>query len=250
MAGEPLSLPQRQFLMARYFTEIIGTDVYINTNHVKEDIEGGKRPRKKSVDEEQMLDIAEMCFVKMADTLIKQGVTIREAFGKYAIPEMLPESKTVLELLVPEAFFEAVRAELRIKEFSDLEAACLLRVLAKPELDNAIILNEFALIMENFGVPLIDGTISDEEDYIPDGAEKPIVYNLKKIDESGIQILQDVAKFLLKEYQHPREFFGKMVKNNVEVKTEKKVFRVDTLSMKDFYLKIKIANIRKTLAEN
>ena len=37
--------------MARYFTEIIGTDVYINTNHVKEDIEGGKRPRKKSVDE-------------------------------------------------------------------------------------------------------------------------------------------------------------------------------------------------------
>jgi hypothetical protein len=57
--------------MARYFTEIIGTDVYINTNHVKEDIEGGKRPRKKSVDEEQMLDIAEMCFVKMADTLIK-----------------------------------------------------------------------------------------------------------------------------------------------------------------------------------
>ena len=102
---------------------------------------------------------------------------------------MLPESKTVLELLGPEAFFEAVRAELRIKEFSDLEAACLLRVLAKPELDNAIILNEFALIMENFGVPLIDGTISDEEDYIPDGAEKPIVYDLKKIDESGIQIL-------------------------------------------------------------
>ena len=43
--------------------------------------------------------------------------------------------------------------------------------------------------MENFGVPLIDGTISDEEDYIPDGAEKPIVYDLKKIDESGIQIL-------------------------------------------------------------
>lgn len=34
-----------------------------------------------------------------------------------------------------------------------MEAACLLRVLAKPELDNAIILNEFTMIMENFGVP-------------------------------------------------------------------------------------------------
>lgn len=41
-----------------------------------------------------------------------------------------------------------------------------------------------------------------------------------------------------------------MVKNNVEVKTNKKSYRVDTLAVKDFYLKIKIANIRKTLNEN
>jgi hypothetical protein len=82
---------------------------------------------------------------------------------------MLPESKTILELLVPEAFFEALKVDLKLKEFSDLEAACLMRVLAKPELDNAIIMNEFALILENFGVPLIEGTISDDEDYIPDG---------------------------------------------------------------------------------
>lgn len=40
-----------------------------------------------------------------------------------------------------------------------MEAACLLRVLAKPELENAIILNEFTMIMENFGVP----DIYDEE---------------------------------------------------------------------------------------
>lgn len=194
-----------------------------------------------------MLDIAEMCFVRMADVLIKLGQTVREAFGKYSIPEMLPESKTVLELLVPEAFFECAKQELRLKEFSDLEAACLMRVLAKPELDNSVILNEFALIMENFGVPLIDGTISDEEDYCPDGQEKPTPYDLKKIDAEGIEILENVARHLLKEYQHPREFFGKMVKNNTEVKTEKKTYKVDVLSVKDFYLKVKIANIRKHL---
>lgn len=49
---------------------------------------------------------------------------------------------------------------------------------------------------------------------------------------------------------HPREFFGKMVKNNMEIKTEKRTFRVDVISVKDFYLKIKIANIRKNLQEN
>jgi hypothetical protein len=49
-----------------------------------------------------------------------------------------------------------------------MEAACLLRVLAKPELDNAIILNEFTMIMENFGVPDLpygpDDAAEDEDD--------------------------------------------------------------------------------------
>ncbi len=48
-----------------------------------------------------MLDIAEICFVKMAELLIKKGMTVREAFGKYSTSDMLPESKTVLELVTP-----------------------------------------------------------------------------------------------------------------------------------------------------
>lgn len=82
---------------------------------------------------------------------------------------------------------EAIKIELGIKNLSEIEAACLMRVLAKPELDNMIILNEFALIMENFGVPLIDAaTLSEDEDYTPDGEEKPRIYDLKNIDEDGI----------------------------------------------------------------
>ena len=138
-----------------------------------------------------MLDIAEICFVKMAELLIKKGMTVREAFGKYSTSDMLPESKTVLELVTPSQFLEAIRIELGIKNLSEIEAACLMRVLAKPELENMIILNEFALIMENFGVPLIDGsTLSEEEDYTPDDSDKPRSYDLKNIDEEGLGILK------------------------------------------------------------
>lgn len=42
-----------------------------------------------------------------------------------------------------------------------------MRVLGKPELDNAVILNEFIMIMENFGV-LDQGEDDDQDDYIPD----------------------------------------------------------------------------------
>ena len=48
-----------------------------------------------------------------------------------------------------------------------------MKVLAKPELDNAVILNEFVLIMENFGIPAL-GLEEDEyeNDYMPDTDEE------------------------------------------------------------------------------
>ena len=119
-----------------------------------------------------MLDIAEMQFIKIADILIKQVITVRECFTKYSVPETLPESKAQLDLLPPSQFLKALEVELGVKDLTDLEIACLMRVLAKPELGNAIILNEFALIMENFGVPLVDGTLSEDEDYIQEGMKQ------------------------------------------------------------------------------
>ena len=42
---------------------------------------------------------------------------------------------------------------MNIAELSELEVACLMRVLSKPELDHAILLNELILVLENFGIP-------------------------------------------------------------------------------------------------
>ena len=47
----------------------------------------GVKRLSQQVDEEQMLDIAEICFVRVADQLIKFGLTVRECFGKFAISE-------------------------------------------------------------------------------------------------------------------------------------------------------------------
>ena len=121
----------------------------------KEGEEDAKKDDKdpgKYMDEEEMLDVAEHCFIKMAETLIEKGRTARSIFTKYSIPEQFPDG-TILELLSPIGFLEGVKEAAAIDDLTEMEAACLLRVLAKPELDNAIILNEFTMIMENFGVP-------------------------------------------------------------------------------------------------
>lgn len=122
------------------------------------------------MDEEEMLDVAEHCFIRMAESLLDKGRTARSIFTKYSLPETFPDG-TILELLTPLGFLEGVKEATSGDGNSDLtemEAACLLRVLAKPELDNAIILNEFTMIMENFGVPDLypeeAGAAAEEED--------------------------------------------------------------------------------------
>ncbi len=34
----------------------------------------------------------------------------------------------------------------------ELEIACLMRVLSKPEIEHCIVINELALVLENFGI--------------------------------------------------------------------------------------------------
>ena len=72
------------------------------------------------------------------------------------------------QLVIPAgAFLEALKMEpLNIANLSELEVACLMRVLSKPEIDHAILLKELNLVLENFGITRTGG--EDEGD---EGAE-------------------------------------------------------------------------------
>ena len=45
---------------------------------------------------------------------MKVGITVNECFSKYSVPELLPESQQLLEIVEPDAFFEACAKELGI----------------------------------------------------------------------------------------------------------------------------------------
>ena len=97
--------------------------------------------------------------MRIADLLHMHQRTVKQAFLKYAQPEQFKDG-SVLELISPRSFLDGVK-DIGFDDVTELEAACLMKVLAKPELENSVILNEFVLIMENFGIP----TLSDEEEY-------------------------------------------------------------------------------------
>jgi len=53
--------------------------------------------------------------------------------------------------LSPIGFLEGIK-DLGVTDLEEVEVACLMRVLTKPNLDNAILLKELVVIMENFGI--------------------------------------------------------------------------------------------------
>jgi hypothetical protein len=89
---------------------------------------------------------------------------------RYSQPENFKDG-SVLELMSPRGLLEGIK-DLGFDDITELEAACLMKVLAKPELENAIILNEFVLIMENFGIPPIVEEDEAENDYVPTDDEE------------------------------------------------------------------------------
>ena len=106
-----------------------------------------------------MLDIAERCFVKIANAIIAKGQNVRTAFSNFIIEEEVEGTK--LELLSPIGFLEGIK-DLGLTDLEEVEVACLMRVLTKPNLENAILLKELIVIMENFG-------IYDDEDHEEEG---------------------------------------------------------------------------------
>lgn len=100
--------------------------------------------------EDEVIDIAEQIFVKIAHQVVKQGIrNIREVFIDN-IYETEIEGQTI-EILHPVGLLDGIK-ELGINDLTEKEIACLLRVLTKPELDQAILVDEFLQIMENLGL--------------------------------------------------------------------------------------------------
>jgi len=104
------------------------------------------------VNEDDMIDAAERIFVRIADAIIKQKVTVRMVWNHHLFTADIDGEE--YELLQPDGLLEGMR-DLGIVDLSEREELYLLKVLSKPELENSILMQEFLQIMENFG--LFDG---------------------------------------------------------------------------------------------
>lgn len=153
----------------------------------------------QEIDDEEMIGIAENCLIRIAEELLNKKVTIRQLYREDIIDEEIEGEK--IELLLPLSFLEGLK-RLDITDFSQLEIACLMNVLAKPQLENTILLDELIDIMENLGIQEEpdEGTakksepVDDNETPPPVSEQQPNKAKKKGMD---LDSLSDEAKTLL-----------------------------------------------------
>lgn len=171
-----------------------------------------------------MLDVAERCFVRIAEAIIQKGKSVRSAFANYIIreevePEDGGEAETI-ELLSPIGFLEGIK-DLGITDLEEVEVACLMRVLTKQDLENAILLRELIVIMDNFGIkdepaaaddmgeqeieatPATDGGKKKKKKKNADG--KPL--DLSQLDEKSVKIMAKLMIALMELNVSLYDFF-------------------------------------------
>lgn len=120
-----------------------------NENNQEYRAEGEGDELDQEIDDEEMISIAENWLIRIAEELLNKKVTIRQLYRDDIIDEEIEGEK--IELLLPLSFLEGLK-RLEINDFSQLEIAWLMNVLAKPQLENTILLDELIDIMENLGI--------------------------------------------------------------------------------------------------
>ena len=95
--------------------------------------------------------MAEQIFMLVAQRLLSKSMSVRDAFGQEDMIHVLPEfdGEENVEVMTSDDFVTRCY-QIGVQQLNEVQIACVLRVLGKPELSNAIRLNELEMLMQNF----------------------------------------------------------------------------------------------------
>lgn len=179
---------------------------------------------REDVDEEKMIEIAQKCFMQIADQINKKGLTLAVLYeGKVFEQEIDGEE---VSLLTPEDFVDGLR-RVGVEGLQTIEYACLIKVLAVNDEEKYIRFSDLEQILQDYGVDADVGETAQ-------GAGNKRRLNFEGLDNISMIIMLALTEYLIKEKISLYEMFGpKIYKQVVQTKTTKRT--VELISSKDFF---------------
>ena len=177
-------------------------------------------PDEKCVDinEDEMIEIAQKCFNKIAEKLVANKLSIQDLF-KDVISEVKVEDE-VIKVIKSEDFLNGIK-KLEIQDFNEIDQACLQKVLASNEDEGFIRVADLNQILEEYAGQN-DG----------DSGKKQM--NFEELDKVSLVLMLGLAEYLVKANANLYSLFEQAISKFTIEKGEKKK-DVDAMESKDFF---------------
>ena len=111
----------------------------------------------RKVSEEQMLDIAEGILRELGNKHAEGGWTVKDVFDHPEITSVIPSYADQTDVkTISAANFLGRMYQLGIQDLTQLQVACIMRVLGKPDLDNSVLFNDLEVLLKHYGVEIMN----------------------------------------------------------------------------------------------
>lgn len=111
-----------------------------------------------------MLDIAESILRELAEKLLENDWSVKDVFDHPKLVHILPmyENQENIVAISAQNFLGRMY-QIGFQEITQLQVACMMRVLGKYDLDNAILFDDLMTLLENYGVAGTKASVTNNQ---------------------------------------------------------------------------------------
>lgn len=186
--------------------------------------------------------------MRISDELAAKDMTIKDLFAEHIMVEVIEDQD--IELLAPIHFIEGIK-KLGINDFTELEIACLVNLLTRPELDDLILVEELNILRDTSKLRESIGEMLEKSNQSPfrghDEADleeheraasnernRRKAMNFEKIGDRSVCVIFLLTEYLLRNNMSLFTLYdGKIYDQLVKTKTKESV--VEIIQSQDFF---------------
>jgi len=192
---------------------------HITEADIPDSVRSNESPENEIQQEEQVIQLAQQCFSKVANYMRESQNTAKSLF-KSNITHKIIDGQD-MEIINPEDFWAGLE-KIGLKDLKPVEIDCLIKVLAVQENSNEISLENFIQILEDYGIMEKDSENMKQ------------FLDFEKLDEISMVLLLALAEYLLQAKVPLYKLFNQVIYTQ-QVKISSKIQTVELIDSIEFF---------------
>eukprot|EP01022_Parablepharisma_sp_SALTPOND_P033043 TRINITY_DN88088_c0_g1_i1.p1 TRINITY_DN88088_c0_g1~~TRINITY_DN88088_c0_g1_i1.p1 ORF type:complete len:1103 (-),score=136.21 TRINITY_DN88088_c0_g1_i1:4307-7615(-) len=174
----------------------------------------------QTIDEDQMILIAQKCFYEIAQKLLARNLNIHSLYKNRVFTKKIDGED--VELLTQPDFINGIQ-ELNIEDMQPLQYACLIQVLAINDEDKHLRVQDLVQILEDYGVSPETPSLQKEE--------TELYLDFETLDKVSMVLMLALTEYMMKSKATLQSLFGESMRK----KRTKSGAEIEALESNEFF---------------